>query len=356
MPHSDNIVYAGPENPGKVLSKYIGETEKNFFLTDKHTADKCYPIIQKLFPDLNDEHLIVLDAGDDEKNITSLHHIWSFLQHHGAGRNSRLINLGGGMITDIGGFAASTFKRGIPFVHIPTSLLGMVDAAIGGKTAINLSKVKNQAGTFARAEAVIIYPQFLQTLPPDEFLSGYAEILKTAIAFDKALFEKLLQIEGNKSLIKNISGDIIRRTASIKNEVTTGDFHDRAERQCLNFGHSVGHALEALYFSNGDEIKHGYAVAAGMLCEAFISKQILKLREEDYLEIAKSILNTFPNVSFREKDIDGIINLIRHDKKNYGDDIRMSLIEAAGKCRFGISCPEGIIKDSLKHYLEITGG
>ena len=355
MPHSDNIVYAGPENPGKVLSKYIGETEKNFFLADKHTADKCYPIIRKLFPDLNDEHLIVLDAGDDEKNITSLHHIWSFLQHHGAGRNSRLINLGGGMITDIGGFAASTFKRGIPFVHIPTSLLGMVDAAIGGKTAINLSKVKNQAGTFARAEAVIIYPQFLQTLPRDEFLSGYAEILKTAIAFDKALFEKLLQIEGKESLIKNITGDIIRRTASIKNEVTTRDFHDRAERQCLNFGHSVGHALEALYFSNGAEINHGYAVAAGMLCEAFISKQILKLREEDYLEIGKYILSTFPKVSFREKDIDGIINLIRHDKKNFRDDIRMSLIEATGKCRFGVSCPEGIIKDSLKHYLEITG-
>jgi len=356
MPHSDNIIYAGPENLRQALSEYIGETEKNFFLTDKHTAEKCYPIIQKLFPDLNDEHLIVLDAGDDEKNITSLHHIWSFLQHHGADRSSRLINLGGGMITDIGGFAASTFKRGIPFIHIPTSLLGMVDAAIGGKTAINLSKVKNQAGTFARAEAVIIYPQFLQTLPRNEFLSGYAEMLKTAIAFDKTLFEKLIQIKMDNSFIENISSDIIRRTASIKNEVATKDFNDRAERQCLNFGHSIGHALEALYSAKGTRLRHGYAVAAGMLCEAYISKQILKLREEDYLGIEKYILNTFPKASFIGEDIDGIIALIRHDKKNFHDDILMSLIKSPGKCSFGNKCPEGIIKDSLKHYLEITGG
>ncbi len=355
MPHSDNIIFTNSENFREVFSKYIGETEKNFFLADENTHKHCYPLIKKLFPGLDDERVIVIDAGDGEKNITSLHHIWSFLLHHGADRQSRLINLGGGMITDIGGFAASTFMRGIPYVHIPTSLLGMVDAAIGGKTAINIGKIKNQAGTFSLAGAVIIHPQFLETLPWDEFLSGYAEILKTAIAFDKTLFEKLLQVKGGGSPIKNISEDIIRRTASIKNEVTTRDFHDRAERQCLNFGHSVGHALEALYFSNGDEIKHGYAVAAGMLCEAFISKQILKLREEDYLEIEKYILCTFPKVHFREEDIDGIINLIRHDKKNFRDDIRMSLIEARGKCRFGISCPEGIIKDSLKHYLEITG-
>ena len=351
MAHSENIIYAGPENLKEILSGYIGETEKKFFLTDTNTADQCYPVIKKLFHGLHDDQMIVLDAGDDAKDISSLHHIWSFLLHHGATRNSRLINLGGGMITDIGGFAASTFMRGIPFVHIPTSLLGMVDAAIGGKSAINISKVKNQAGSFSLPEAVVVYPDFLKTLPDEEWLSGYAEILKTAIAFDKDLFTELTGKTGPAR--GTISDHVIRKASGVKREVTSGDFHDRAERQCLNFGHSIGHALEALYFNQGKEVKHGYAVAAGIICEAHISSEMLKLAEKDKHQIEKYLLHTFPSVSFREKDIDGMITLIRHDKKNFRSDIRMSLIEGIGKCKFGIACPDAIIRDALKYYISI---
>ncbi len=347
MPDSDNIIYASPDNLREVLSEYIGETEKNFFLTDENTQKYCYPLILKLFPNLKDEQVIVIDAGDDSKNVISLNHIWGFLQHHRADRNSILINLGGGMITDIGGFAASTYKRGIPFVHIPTSLLGMVDAAIGGKTAINLSKVKNQVGSFARAEAVIIYPQFLKTLPDEEMLSGYAEAVKTALAFDKVLFEKLVKTEYSAS----IDDDVIRKAASIKKEVTQKDFRDQSRRQCLNFGHTIGHALESLYMSFGSELKHGQAVAAGMICEAFISVQLSGLPEEEMKQIEAYILMTFPKVEYRMKDIEGIIALIRHDKKNFRDKIRMSLLKDIGRCNFGVAVPENVIRDSLKYYL-----
>ena len=354
MAHSSNIIHASKAAIGRVLSKYIGETEKNFFLMDDNTRKHCFPVLKQHFPNIDDDRLIVLDHGDKEKNISSLHSIWSFLQLHGANRNSTLINLGGGMITDLGGFAAATYMRGIKFIHIPTSLLGMADAAIGGKTAINIAKVKNQAGTFSAAEAVIIYPPFLESLPQDEFLSAYAEILKTAIVADRKMFLKLKKDITDAESVRNIDPQIIKQTAEIKNKLTFIDFHDHAERQCLNFGHTIGHGLESFYFSQGSEIKHGFAVAAGILCEAWISTKINKFSQEEFLKIEKIISGLFPRVSFSEKDIDAIATLLRHDKKNNGNDIRMTLISSIGQCSFGISCKEEMIRESLRFYLKIT--
>ncbi len=349
-----NIHFTDEKHFGRIISGYIGETEKNFILTDTNTAKLCLPLIRSQFPGFDESRVISIDSGEGEKNISSLQHIWSFLLHHGAGRDSCLLNLGGGMITDLGGFAASTYKRGIRFVQIPTSLMGMTDAAIGGKTGINIGYVKNQAGTFALPEAVIVMPGFLKTLPWDELLSGFAEIFKAALALDHNFWNEIKELSLNETkraaIISLLENGIIRRSIEIKAEVVTSDFRDQGKRQCLNFGHSIGHAMELL-----KDIPHGYAVAAGMLCEAFISKLLCGLPAKQFSDIERCICVNFPKTKFKEKDIEGIISLIRHDKKNFRDNIRMSLIEATGKCRFGISCPEGIIKDSLKHYLEITG-
>jgi len=347
MHHSDNIIFTTEANFGHVLSDYIGETEKNLVLTDTNTARYCFPILKKHIPSFPDDGLITIDAGDEEKNISSLHYIWSAMHFNGANRSSCLLNLGGGMISDLGGFAASTYLRGVAFVNIPTSLLGMVDAAIGGKTAINISKVKNQAGTFARARAVIIHPPFLKTLPEDEFLSGYAEVLKTAIVFDRELYYDLIETRPDELPME----DVIRKTASTKNEATARDFQDHKERQCLNFGHTIGHGLEAIYLSKGQELKHGFAVAAGMLCEAYISAGILKLHDQGLQQITDYIRRTFPPVKFREKDIDDIIALIRYDKKSFRGEVRMSLINGIGNCKFGIAVPEKMIRDALAYYI-----
>jgi 3-dehydroquinate synthase len=347
MGHSDHIIFLNRDNLSGFITKYIGETEKNLVLADTNTAKLCFPVLKEVHPIFQELDLIVVDAGDDEKNITSLHYIWSALLHHGADRNTQLINLGGGMITDLGGFAASTFKRGIPFIHIPTSLLGMVDAAIGGKNAINISKVKNQAGTFSRPEAVMVYPGFLNTLPAEETLSGYAEVLKTAIAFDRDLYYDLVETSPDELPMDHI----IQKTASIKNEITTRDFHDEGERQGLNFGHTVGHGLEALYLTKGHELKHGFAVAAGMICEAYISTKVLKLPEQSLQQITDYIRRSFPPALFREKDITDILALINHDKKKSGGKLRMSLLNGIGNCKFGVAVQEEIIVDSLKYYL-----
>ncbi len=226
----------------------------------------------------------------------------------------------------------------------------MVDTAIGGKTAINLSKIKNQVGSFRHAEAVIIYPPFLDTLPDEEKRSGYAELVKTALVFNKSLFQQLMKIDS----LDFIDDEVIRMAASLKQGVTQKDFLDRAERQCLNFGHSIGHALEALYFSHGKELSHGYAVASGILCEAYISTRVTKLPMKDFEDIQKHILDGFPTVAFSVDDIHDILALIRHDKKNFDGDIRMSLLSNIGHCKQAIPIPPDLIEESLMYYIKHT--
>jgi 3-dehydroquinate synthase len=252
------------------------------------------------------------------------------------------------MVSDLGGFAASTYLRGIHYINIPTSLLGMVDAAIGGKTSINISKVKNQAGTFARAKAILIHPPFLETLPENEFLSGYAEVLKTAIAFDREFYYDLVETKLEDLLMV----DVIRKAATIKQEVTAQDFHDHGKRQCLNFGHTVGHGLEAFFLGKGQELKHGFAVAAGMVCATFISAKMLNFPEQGLQQITDYIRRSFPPIKLRETDIEDIIALIRHDKKKFQGEIRMSLINSVGNCTFGVAVPEEIIRESMLYYLQ----
>jgi len=342
----------------ELLIKKYCFSENDFVLADSNTARHCFPLIKSILINIDEDRLITIDPGEAEKNISTLQHIWSSLQEKGADRDSRLFNLGGGIITDIGGFAASTYKRGIDFIHIPTSLMGMADAAIGGKTAVNLGEIKNQLGMFALPKAVLIYPGFLETLPWDELLSGYAELIKISLAFDSSLWESLQDIrftEPDKDKItKQLYESILLKAVSLKAGVAEKDLYDRAERQCLNFGHSVGHALEAFHLSSGAEIKHGIAIAAGMICEAYISGRLAGLDNREENIITDYILEYFPKVRFEEKDIDEIIIMMRHDKKSRDKNILMSLLRAPGTCNYGVKCPEEIIRDSLLHYLKLS--
>lgn len=354
---SCKIIYTDLGELKKLVHSYIGETEKNLILGDNNTLLHCLPLIDNQNKPIDETSIIALDPGEMEKNIGSLHYIWSSLQYAGTDRKNTLINIGGGMITDIGGFAASTFKRGIPFINIPTSLMGMADAAIGGKTSANLGSVKNQVGTFCMPEAVYIYPSFLRTLPKEELLSGYAEIIKTALAFDKTLWRKLKEVSFDvdhpDELIKTLEDGLLWNTIQIKVNVVEQDPHDQNLRQGLNFGHSIGHAIEALFQTKGKSIQHGYAVAAGMICEAYISKRLCGLEKRKYKELEEYLLKAFPKISLDQKDIDKICKLILHDKKNRGGEIRMSLIEAPGKCNTGVICDLKIIREALMHYIKL---
>ncbi|MDT8393591.1 MAG: 3-dehydroquinate synthase family protein [Bacteroidales bacterium] len=339
------------------LSKYIGETEKYLLLADTNTAKHCLPIIKNSPLSIPEAHIITIEAGEGSKNTGNLNFVWTRLQQAGAGRSTTLINLGGGMITDLGGFAASTYKRGIPFINIPTSLLGMADAAIGGKTGINLGQVKNQAGSFAHPEAVVIWPGFLYTLPIEDLLSGYAEMIKTALVSDKSLFAKIANIdpgstERNK-FIGNISGTLLREVAVIKKNICDTDFFDHGQRQCLNFGHSIGHAIEAMYLKWQQPLPHGYAIACGMICEAYLSEALAGLSHDDCERVQGLLTAIFPGIALQTKDLEEIIGLIRQDKKNTGGKIQMSLLQAIGQCTAGITCPEQLIRNSLIRYIEL---
>lgn len=340
-----------------MLSKYIGETEKNLLLADTNTAKHCLPIIKSTSLNIPDEHIIIIEAGEGSKNTSNLNYVWTRLQQAGAGRRTTLINLGGGMITDLGGFAASTYKRGIPFINVPTSLMGMADAAIGGKTGINLGQVKNQAGSFAHPVAVIIWPGFLYTLSMENLLPGYAEMIKTALVSDKSLFDKMYNIDlgstERDTFIGNISGTLLREVAVIKKNISDKDFFDRGQRQCLNFGHSIGHAIEAMYMRRQYPLPHGYAVAFGMICEAYLSAVLAGLSHDDCERVQGLLTAIYPRVSLQTEDMEEIIGLIRQDKKNTGGEIQMSLLHAIGHCAPGVSCPEHLIRKSLIKYIAL---
>lgn len=341
----------------KQLSPYIGETKNYLLLVDSNTLVYCLPVLKHLFPFIPDEQVISLDAGEENKDVARLLSLWRHLQDRNAGHDSTLVNLGGGMITDIGGFAASTFKRGIPFVHVPTSLIGMADAAIGGKTAINLGEVKNQAGTFARPEAVVVHPGFLHTLPWEELLSGYAEIIKTALAGDSRLFEEIFDINPNsespEEFLQEHVGRLAEQAAGIKRSIAARDPYDRNERQGLNFGHTIGHAMEAFSLRSGMHLPHGYAIATGMICETWLSTRFLSLPHDEAERIVSLLTAIYPYIPFQKKDIPKLIVLMRHDKKNRKGGIRMSLLQSPGKCAFGIPVEEALIAEILLQYIHL---
>src|ERR1700749_4884910 len=273
-----------------------GNYSRFFVLTDENTGKYCLPVIRKHIDKLDNFDIIEINAGEESKNIDFCVDVWKMLIDFNADRQSLLINLGGGVITDLGGFAASTYKRGIDFVHVPTTLLSQVDASVGGKTGIDLDNVKNIIGTFTQPKAVFIEHEFLQTLPARQILSGLAEMLKHGLIFDAGYWKEL-----KISNLHNPSAALVYHSVEIKNKVVIEDPHEKGIRKSLNFGHTVGHAIETYSLMNDENpLTHGEAIAAGMICEAKLSNLKIHLDDSELQEITDVIMGLYPKYHFNK--------------------------------------------------------
>ncbi len=327
-----------------------GNYSRFFILTDEHTGEHCLPLLQSRFEHLNDQYdVIEVNAGEESKNIDFCAGIWKMLIDFGADRHALMINLGGGVIGDMGGFAASTYKRGIDFVQVPTTLLSQVDASVGGKTGIDFDNLKNIIGTFTQPKAVFIEPAFLQTLPPRQILSGYAEMLKHGLIEDAAYWNDL-KAAGMQSGVP--APELVYRSVAIKNRVVVGDPLEKGYRKCLNFGHTVGHAVETYSLQNDGEkhITHGEAVAIGMICEAWLSHKKIGLSESELLEIVQVLTGMYPKYEFEESCYPVLGTLMRADKKNQHGKINCTLLQKIGQCSIDHICTEEELCESLTFY------
>jgi 3-dehydroquinate synthase len=337
------------------LDTFLSEREfsKIVILTDTNTSEKCLPNLSMSIDRIANCDIIEIDAGEGSKNTDICTGIWSMMNDFHMDRHSLLVNLGGGMVCDIGGFAASTYMRGISFIHIPTSLLAMVDASIGGKNAVDLNSLKNMIGTFAQPEAVFIAPEFLDTLPERERLSGYAEILKHGLISDAAYWETALghMGMGNKAMLP-----IIQQSVEIKSRIVADDPEEAGPRKLLNFGHTVGHAIESFSLSNdANPLLHGEAIAIGMICEAYLSFKKNKLPETQLHKITMMLLDHYPVYAFGEEDFDSLIGLMRKDKKNKKNLFFFTLLQDIGKADYNIECREDELIEALHFYRRISG-
>ncbi len=319
------------------------EFSRLIVITDETVFEKVYLPRKKLFPE--NTLLIKVPAGEQFKILSTCEIIWKALLENNIDRNALCINLGGGVIGDMGGFCAATYKRGIRFVQVPTTLLSQVDASIGGKLAIDFSAVKNSIGVFVQPEAVLVDSEFLKTLSPRELLSGFAEIIKHALIYDKALWKKLKTID---TLTPETVSEIIIPSLEVKKIIVEQDPFERNVRKALNFGHTIGHAIESYSFSTDAPLTHGEAIAIGMLCELALSHQLLKLTKKELLEATDFINKFYPKYTLNQHKIPEVMNFMRNDKKNVGDSVRFSLIEKIGVFKVDIAVNQNHIEMILK--------
>ncbi len=326
-----------------------------FLLTDSNVATHVLPKILNVLTDKEEARIIEIPAGEDNKNLDTLTRVWSNLSEGGATRNSLLINLGGGVVTDLGGFAAASFKRGIRFVNIPTTILGAVDAAVGGKTGIDFNGLKNEIGAFANAECVIISSEPLATLPRGEILSGLGEIVKTAMISSGELYQKVLddRILSDMNLLQDAMAECVR----FKARVTEEDPHESGLRKILNFGHTAGHAFESLMLTRHTPVTHGCAVANGILVALILSHMHLSLPSDQiYLYKDRILQHYFPPIPFTCKDYDKLAEIISHDKKNSASsDWKFVLLSAIGTPHRDISVSKEDLFTALDIYKDLTG-
>ena len=321
---------------------------KLFILVDENTLKFCLSTLISRVSALSEAEVIEIGYGEESKSVEVSSQIWSVLSELNADRRSVLINLGGGVITDLGGFIAGTFKRGIRFFNIPTSLLAQVDASVGGKVGINHDGLKNEVGLFINPEAVFIDPEFLGTLPRKHLLSGFSEMIKHGLICDKDYWERLKLV----SFYEMESFDeVIVQSVKIKNEIVGSDPHESGRRKILNFGHTIGHAVESYSFeSDAKALLHGEAVAMGMVCESFISYKLGMLSEGELQEITAFIFSHFTPVVIEQIVFHRLIELMKHDKKNRDGEIKMSLLQGIGDAVIDKPVKADLIIDSLNFY------
>lgn len=323
--------------------------DRIFVLTDDNTLNRCWPLIKDFYT-LKGAHVITIRPDDTHKDIQSLMHVWQELAENHATRQSLLINLGGGMVSDLGGFAASTFKRGINFINLPTTLLSMVDASVGGKTAINLEKLKNEVGTFCNANFVIINTDFLKTLDDVSLRAGYAEMLKHGLIANEKLWAQLINFNlANPDL--NLLQDMVRDSVKVKANIVRKDPKEKGLRKSLNLGHTFGHAFETFSLRH-KPIQHGYAVAFGLICELYLSCVRCGFPTDKMRQTVAFIREYYEPMAIACKDYDELISLMHHDKKNHGNEIDAVLLSGIGKIELDQSLSEEEIKEALDFYRE----
>lgn len=336
-----NIIFNSIDNLGKTIQEY-GDYSKVFVLVDENTREYCFPLLLQNQDYFSRAEIIEVPVGEEAKTIDIAYQIWGTLLELEADRKTLLVNLGGGVVTDLGGFIASTFKRGIDFVNVPTTLMGQVDAAIGGKTGVNFEKLKNQIGTFANPLFVYIDNQFLNTLSEREQLSGLAEIIKYGLIEEAEIFQ-LVEENWNSNLPQ-----LIKKCVAIKQRIVENDFTENGERKKLNFGHTIGHGLETLF---AGELTHGEAVAQGMLIETYLSVNAGFLLEEKAKKITETITTYFTKPSLDKSQIDQLLAILKHDKKNREGKINFTLLTDIGSSKIDCFIPENTIHKILKEKM-----
>jgi 3-dehydroquinate synthase len=334
------------------LASYLvpSHYSKIFIIVDDNTSQYCLPhLLNNLATEIEIE-IIELESGEVHKNIATCTEVWAALSELGADRKSIIINLGGGVISDLGGFVACTFKRGIDFINIPTTLLSMVDASIGGKNGIDLGNLKNQIGIIREPKAVIVDTEFLSTLSQREMRSGLAEMLKHGLIFDKNYWDKFKNLN---NLNTDDLNELIHQSIQIKNTIVCEDLSENGIRKALNFGHTLGHAIESYFLENENKpnLLHGEAIAVGMILESYISKEKNFLTHEEYQEIKYIINDIYERIEFDKNDMNQIIDLLIYDKKNEFGVVQFALLERIGKIKINQEVNNELIFSAFKDYL-----
>jgi len=359
------------------LNKY----DRAFLLTDEQAAKCCLPFVfgnpvtqmpcngievteastlpqNETFLGTPINDVLVLPAGEQHKNLQSVQRVWDFLFAHNATRASLLINVGGGVICDLGGFAAATYMRGIAYINVPTTLLAMVDAASGGKTGIDYSpaSLKNAIGVFAEPVETIIEPELLRTLPPEQLLSGFAEMIKHALLQSPQAFAELINHD-LRDVTSPAFGEMIRQSVAFKQSVVEQDPHDNGLRQQLNFGHTVGHAIEALCLTKTGEngkCLHGYCVMYGMVAEAYLSHALCGLPSEVVSTLSRFMLENYGAAPVSCNDYDHLLQLMQHDKKNRKQGtVTCTLLKDIGHPVIGQAIPPDLLREAIEYLCSL---
>lgn len=347
---SKDTIYFETDGFERFRSFLVSECTDNqvFLLVDENTKRDCLPVIQSVLETISLNGVLEIPAGENHKSFDTLQHILSFLTENDARRDAVLINLGGGVITDIGGFAAAIYKRGIRYVNLPTSLLAQIDASFGGKTGIDFAGFKNQIGAFCAPEATFIATSFLKTLPSRELKSGWAEAFKHALIAD-ANYWKQLQNTDSVSY-----ADLVSTSIAIKSEIVKADPFEKNIRKKLNFGHTIGHAVESYFLEEKKQhLLHGEAVAVGIICESYLSWKQNTLSEESFYAIVFTLSHFYTKFDIQINDITPIVKRMYHDKKNTNSQISFTLLDTIGAASIQHYCDEAFIIESLEFYIQL---
>ena len=333
-----------------ILTRY--PEDKIFLVTEQNCDKLCVPLISHT-PGFEHFKKIVISSGEENKKLSSVEKIWLFLSQNGADRKSLVVNLGGGMLTDLGSFAASTMKRGMDFVNIPTTLLAQVDASVGGKTGFNFNGLKNEIGVINQPNTVLIDTRFLQTIDAHNFNSGYAEMIKHGLINSPEHLEEVRNYDLGNIDLESLRG-IIARSVAIKDNFVFRDPNERNIRKALNFGHTIGHAFESFALDSGHPILHGYAVAYGMIAEMYLSHKVCNLPLTTLNELSNWLIAVYGKYTIEESQFEAFCQLMTHDKKNEGTRINFTLIPSVGEVVINQNCDIDLIFEALEYYKQLT--